>query len=151
MKVSNKLLKCILVCFIFFLIVIQSSASSKEENGSIKEDYEIDTLYSEITEVDNFCEMSIPNDLFIEFSDRQSAVMNFKETYEDVFAYLQVTFGLPELSENNFYDYYNGFLESSSYPDSKYYYELSLFKSFSKFMDIFENTESNLEVMGVID
>lgn len=160
MKGSSKFIKCILVCFLFSLIVVKSNASSEEINSSIKEDYEIDTLYTEITEVDNFGEMSmskstkiagVETDLFIEFSDRQSAVMNFKETYEDVFAYLQVTFNLPELSENNFYDYYNAFLESSSYPDSKYYYELSLFKSFSKFMDIFENTESNLEIEGIIE
>lgn len=109
-----------------------------EEFGKIKVEKSIDFL-------------GMKSDLYPEFTDEDLAVSKLKESYVEVFEYLRLEYDLPILTADSFYDYYYSFLDSASEPDSKYYYEHSLFNSITTFKDIFENKDSNNEIEYILD
>lgn len=155
----NILCKYLLLCSILTINLTTVNAISDEYNDSIN-DYEINVLYKDIPETKDFGNMSIQKsvklagletDLYVEFDDLETAIHNFKDMYKDVIDYLREEFELSELTVENFDKYYEAFLELSSYPDSEYYYELNLFDGFARFKDIFENTETNLEIESIVN
>ena len=76
--------------------------------------------------------------LFVEYQNNSVALNYIKDTYKTTLSYLETTFGVPELSDSTYKDYY--FLFTGSFAD-EYAKDID---EIADFIDIYENHDQNV-------
>ncbi len=90
-------------------------------------------------------------ELFIQFKDRENALRYVKIKYSEIFDFVEKDCGFQPVSMYNWEEYsqeVNILDQMNTEFSNKYFYELA---ELNKFFDVFENTDTNITIMELVN
>ena len=130
--------KTLIAGLMFFLCIGSLSIKANEQPQ--------DLFVNEETEIETIVIEGKINHLLKQYVNSESALVEAKSKYSEVFEYIKEQYHLSDISHDNFKDYQEkiNIAFGNNEINEKYYYPVLAF------FDIYENTDENLEVKSIV-